>query len=301
MSEAFSLSRRVVERLRFEATRTWDSGVAVVRANGIHAYWCDCHNFGDHITPMLLRHYGFTPFHALQDKAALISTGSILEHFSEMFSGVIVGSGFLHENSHRLFPKASILAVRGRLTLERLGRSGSGVVLADPGLLAARVIGPREEKRFEVGFIPHYVDKGNPALEKIRRNNQPNVTIINVERKKPLDVFREIDRCRAIISSSLHGLIVADSLGIPTGWMFSPGLEGGRFKFDDYYSSLNLSALNPVEVSGNETLADIVSQATCKSQISIQHAQDELDEIFTNLRRQHFTKAAARENCLGGK
>jgi hypothetical protein len=39
-----------------------------------------------------------------------------------------------------------------------------------------------------------------------------------------------------VLSSSLHGLIAADALGVPNAWIgLSDALRGGDFKFRDYY------------------------------------------------------------------
>jgi len=281
---------RVAGSLRYRAAYARDTLVAAVCKNRIDAYWCDCRNFGDHITPMLLRHYGFTPLHASQEDAKIVSTGSILEHLADTYSGLIVGAGFLYETSRRSFPKATVLAVRGRLTLERLGRRGSNVVLGDPGLLAAHVIGRRAEKRFELGLVPHYVDRRNPFLDEIWQRNRGDVTIINVERKRPLHVFREIDMCQHIVSSSLHGLIVADSLGIPSAWMASPGLEGGRFKFDDYYSSINRGVSNPMVLCGYQTVRELTEKTSLKPQEEVDKVVFHLNSIFLELAKMYAIK-----------
>jgi len=50
-------------------------------------------------------------------------------------------------------------------------------------------------------------------------------------------VVREIAACAVIASISLHGLVIADSFGIPASWFgLEPGLWGGSFKFQDYES-----------------------------------------------------------------
>jgi pyruvyltransferase len=51
--------------------------------------------------------------------------------------------------------------------------------------------------------------------------------------------------CERIVSSSLHGLVIADAYGIPNAWLNSDGGAGGsrpgggEFKFYDYFASVN--------------------------------------------------------------
>ena len=62
--------------------------------------------------------------------------------------------------------------------------------------------------------------------------------VIDVNRP-PFDVVRDISTCEAIVSSSLHGLIVADALEIPNVRVsFHGRLKGGDFKFEDYASGV---------------------------------------------------------------
>ena len=272
---------RATARLKFETRHAWESAVATVRGNGITAYWYrDVLNFGDLITPLLLRHYGFTPVYDRPNRARLVAAGSVLEHLRNDYAGIILGSGFIEEKSRMNFPQARVLAVRGALTRERMG-CGPEVALGDPGLLASRVLLLREPKKFALGIVPHHSEKSNLCYAQLATKHPKDITIIHVERQ-PLDVFRHIDQCEHILSSSLHGLIVADSLGIPNGWLASKDLWGGRFKFDDYYSALDIRADGAVP-EGNETVPELLALATAKPGDKIESLKERLHQLWTKM------------------
>ena len=69
----------------------------------------------------------------------------------------------------------------------------------------------------------------------------PGSKFINVK-DDPLQVVKEIAKCRYVLSSSLHGLIVADSFHIPNMYLvFGDRLLGDGYKFDDYYSAYGIT------------------------------------------------------------
>ena len=74
---------------------------------------------------------------------------------------------------------------------------------------------------------------------------------IDVNEANPLDVIDQITSCRKILSSSLHGLIVADAYRIPNARLILSNLIcGGDFKFDDYYKSVAKKHV-VVDLAGN--------------------------------------------------
>lgn len=60
----------------------------------------------------------------------------------------------------------------------------------------------------------------------------------------------QILSCEMILSSSLHGIIVADAYGVPNLWCKFTDYEapGKGFKFKDYYLSVGKSIKNPVHI-----------------------------------------------------
>jgi hypothetical protein len=72
-----------------------------------------------------------------------------------------------------------------------------------------------------------------------RKSYNKSIHVIQIKNR----LFRIMDQlvqCQFVLSSSLHGLIFADSYGIPNAHVIlSNGkVMGGTFKFDDYYQGI---------------------------------------------------------------
>lgn len=266
-----------------EAINLARCGWAKVRGNGVSAYWYNYYNAGDQVTPVLLNHYGFTPCHALPRDAKIASVGSLLQDLPPDYRGIILGSGFIRESCRMLFPEANVLAVRGKLSSERMGLSSEGMVFGDPGLLVSQLLPRRSPKRYALGLLPHYVDRRNPTFSELLRKHPSEIKFIDIRKNNPLKVVAEIDACECIVSSSLHGLIFADALGIPNAWLFAPGVIGGRFKYDDYYSALGLADQMHYQISGSATLDKIMAWTSLKPQDAVRKIQLNLDRLFKGL------------------
>lgn len=123
--------------------------------------------------------------------------------------------------------------------------------LADPGLLASCFATTDVEKKYSIGFVPHFREHGTKEVEYILSNNN-DMHFIDITGDS-LDVIRELQECECVISSSLHGCIFSDSLHIPNLHARITELPvGGSFKYRDYYSAFNLEdpALSVEDVAG---------------------------------------------------
>ena len=138
------------------------------------------------------------------------------------------------------------LVAFGSVWSRRLSRCGAylGMLLGFLGCVGAKAIYALcgitpPEKRYDVGIVPHVCDLNDPAAAELVRRYD-NAKLINVK-DDPITVLTQIAQCRCVLSSSLHGLIAADSFHIPNlHIVFSDRPLGDGYKFDDYYSAYDV-------------------------------------------------------------
>jgi pyruvyltransferase len=279
MKSNLSLRRVRPRRWQRATQRATSLCWGALRRNSIKAFWWPANNFGDQLTPLLLRHYGYTPVPTFQAaNSEIVVVGSVLQEVSQDYSGCIVGAGLIDDRALPL-PRARFLAVRGRLTAERVSAPAT-VPLGDPGLLSARIVRPAG-RRHVLGIVPHYMDKEDPRLVRMSARLGKDAILIDVQRR-PRAVLRDISRCEAVIASSLHGLVAADSYGIPSAWMvMSDRVLGQGFKFRDYFSSIGV-AQDPILPTGEESLSDLI-RATRSVPGAVAERADEFARIFEAL------------------
>jgi pyruvyltransferase len=201
----------------------------------VRAYWWnDIPNFGDALTPYLLQYYANTSAEwSPLVSAHLVGTGSILHHIPADWPGTILGSGLLAARFKVKARDARVLALRGPLTAARVP---GDYAIGDPGLLADEMI-PLPERKFDLGLVPHWSDR---QLQ-FNRTFLPYKPLIIDTRQEPLEVIKQIGSCRKIVSSSLHGLILADAFDIPRRFETTDLFDlDTLFKFEDYNASIGL-------------------------------------------------------------
>lgn len=223
--------------------------------------WFPGPNWGDALNPVLVRMLAGKPVKLTQAHYCdqYLAIGSILGNAHSRTT--VWGSGFIRDGEMVPQEPKAIHAVRGPLT--RAALIGAGIdcpeVYGDPALLLPLFYDPETPKLYEIGIIPHYVDKSNPWI--LAQSNLPGVHIIDVE-GDTWEFIRTVKACRIILSSSLHGLICADAYGVPNAWIkLSNGVVGGDFKFRDYRLSIGGCEPVPIDVRTSTRLASVAKLA----------------------------------------
>lgn len=162
------------------------------------------------------------------------------------------GAGIIDGTKPLRYKPKKVYAVRGPLTRKVLLEQGVDCpeVYGDPALLISRYYQPKVKKKYKYGLISHVSNRdkvSNLRLDNIPIKEREDVLIIDLSKyDKWTDILDQICSCESIISSSLHGLIMAEAYEIPNVWIeFGKPLIGGHFKFHDFFTSIgkNISPL----------------------------------------------------------
>lgn len=194
-------------------------------------------NLGDTLSPVIVqwvcRQKGLDPNATVKGTHHLFALGSVLG--MGRFDAVVWGSG-IHciaasqtVANQRDWRRYDIRAVRGPLTaflLQTMGYS-CPTVYGDPGILMPLIYQPKPQKTHAATLIRHYGSLCNEAgdLYCLDPSTQDYETFLT-----------ELCASKKVISSSLHGIILAEAYGIPAVWLTS-GVEDQRMKYLDWYYS----------------------------------------------------------------
>lgn len=261
-------------------------------------YWNGRENYGDYLSPFIVSKLSGCSIRQ-KDVAYLqkpwitclkefICHGRLFSHLSSKFFpfekiyvciGSIIGQG--NRNSHywgsgylrgggKKELCGTIYAVRGALSKKEILSCENcddlkiigDVPLGDPALLLPMFVPTEKVKKYKVGIIPHYQD-----FSFFKEKYGKKFFVINIETSNVISVTKQITSCECILSSSLHGLIVAHAYGIPALWIenkeLTPG--SGGFKFKDYFSSVGLSYEPFIDVQGILKSYDSISEIFLKN------------------------------------
>ena len=219
----------------------------------LSAFWMMSSNVGDNITPYILKKVtGKDPVYAQggADYEHYVFAGSILNHANA--KSMVWGAG-IATWTDSISVGARLMAVRGPISRNRAVSLGIRCphIYGDPGILLPKFYFPHVEKTHDVGIVPHYTDQFRADAW------YPEGRIINV--LQPVEDFvREILSCRKIVSSSLHGIIIAHAYGIPATWVrISDSIGGDGTKYVDYYGSVNMDITEPVDLRDKHDLPSV--------------------------------------------
>ncbi|MDO6512885.1 polysaccharide pyruvyl transferase family protein [Neptuniibacter sp. 2_MG-2023] len=176
--------------------------------------------------------------------------GSVLHCANE--GDVMWGVGLNNPSLHFLkkFPKDIIIAgVRGPITqafVQHSLKRGCPPVIGDPAFLLPKLFSDyKVVSKYRVGYILHYKDNTIFSVG--------SDSILIDPLRDPRIVIPEILSCDFIVSSSLHGIIIAEMYGIPARWLRPASISEPPFKFYDYYLSTGRSP-KPVSTVGEALL-----------------------------------------------
>jgi pyruvyltransferase len=225
----------------------------------LRAFWCRVPsrpNFGDALTPWLIhRLTGAYPRFAWPGDPApkFLVCGSVIAFAGQ---GCTVWGAGLMNRDDPVSPAARYLAVRGPRTRARALDCGADCppIYGDPALLLPRLWVPQGPRSGGPGFVAHFSDR--PRLDAAHFESR-GVQLLDIQ--DPVEeVIRRIVGCDWILSSSLHGLIVAHAYGVPAVWVRLRDLPSGDgTKFADHFESLGCPVPEPVTVT-SDLLCDLV-------------------------------------------
>lgn len=173
----------------------------------------------------------------------ILAIGSIISANSSK-KAKIWGVGMM--NSNDKIKDACFYAVRGKYTQFKIKQLGFKTpdVIGDPAILLPVVYNPVVKKKFKIGIIPHYVHYD--LVNSISDNDFCVINMIDPVEK----IIDSINMCEYLISTSLHGIIVSHTYGIPCLWVDFKGelLAGDNIKFMDYFSSVMIDEYIPFQL-----------------------------------------------------
>ncbi|MFO7763211.1 MAG: polysaccharide pyruvyl transferase family protein [Wenzhouxiangellaceae bacterium] len=240
-------------------------------------------NWGDKLNPVLCRMLsGFNVVHCYDvfpavRKPVYYVVGSSLER-AQKRRGVVWGAGFIDSGQGIRQAPGAVHAVRGHHSREKL--RGLGVdcpeTVGDPALLMPRLYTPKKRRRrYRLGVIAHAYERD---LDCIAPAKLPD-DVLDIDITGGIfDVIDQVAACDEVLSSSLHGLVCAESYGVPSRWVqLSSRPAGDGFKFHDFYSAIGKRGGTPPAV---ESAADW-SRLAGTSAAPV--ARDKLDGITRDL------------------
>lgn len=208
-------------------------------------------NIGDTLTPCIVQ--WMLDKRCIKLKKAvsrtkhLMAVGSVIGR--GRFDATVWGSGLLKERGKKILKRQSIYrkydirAVRGPLTRQALIDAGYDcpTVYGDPAILMPEIYAKQTDgaiKKYAVSLILHHrTGTGDyTSLDKHQLSVPKEIHIIDTKTDDYQSFIDEIVASQFVVSSSLHGIILAESYGIPAVFL-NWGVDNQILKYEDWYGS----------------------------------------------------------------
>lgn len=213
-------------------------------------------NLGDMISSVvydyLCNYYGLDKNKKVRKTRHLYAIGSIL--FFENQDATVWGTGSLHDMHYninnivhqKVLRRLDVRAVRGPLTRASLCRLGVSCpkVYGDPAVLMPLIYEPIRTDQKRIVVISYLDDDYSNELY-----NSENVIISSTVTSNWRELIDLIASAKVVISSSLHGIILAESYGVPAV-LLHPQKRIDLFKYKDYYlgtDRINIPIVRTIE------------------------------------------------------
>lgn len=204
-------------------------------------WWSEKENLGDELAPIIykwmLNKKKISAMKKIGETRHLLTVGSVIGMGN--FNATIWGSGIHTLRTAKItikkekFIKYDIRAVRGPITRSILQLAGYSCpkIYGDPAILMPLIYsGKRGKCRDNVSIIKHITNDHSKE-----KNNYSYIKMNTTDYKKVID---QIINSKKIISSSLHGIILAEAYGVPAVFL-NKGMSNEKMKFFDWYLSTN--------------------------------------------------------------
>lgn len=193
-------------------------------------------NLGDYLSKVVVTHFMPEQTDSIPQKKVktLLGIGSILGFRCQ--NAIVWGSGIMYEHTifqDRLrYSHLDIRAVRGPKTRQQLLNIGKDCpeIYGDPAILMPLIFQPQNvTKKYPASVILHHTTR-IPEFPYHLGCNPINVMTNDYE-----TFITQILESSLVISSSLHGIILAEAYGVPAVLLSAPNQR--LFKFEDWYHS----------------------------------------------------------------
>lgn len=197
-----------------------------------------CTNFGDELNLWLWKRL-LSEFLDTNKNVIFVGIGTLLHNgflkkIDESKKIVIFSTGAGSSKSLEIKPSWKIYCVRGPLTAKTLGISEK-LAITDGAVLIKNIVKRKKKKKYNFSFMPHW-EYGASAWEPICNR----LGFSYIDPRFPVNsVLSKIRNSKVLLTSSLHGAIVADVLRVPwTSLITSKSIN--QFKWRDWCLSVNL-------------------------------------------------------------